>query len=68
MRNKEKERKQQGNYLSGQLQYRDSGHERFALVLETNATQGAAAQFFLQLQYTENPRNICASLTWLQVS
>ena len=47
--------------------WRDSGHERFALVLETimqHATQGAAAQFFLQLQYTEN---VCASLTWLQV-
>ena len=29
--------------------------------------QGAAAQFTLQPQYTENPQNICASHTWLQV-
>ena len=29
--------------------------------------QGAAAQFILQPQYTENPQNICASHTWLQV-
>ena len=29
-------------------------------------TQGAAAHFILQPQYTENPYNI-ASLTWLQV-
>ena len=28
---------------------------------------GAIAKFILQPQYTHNPHNICASLTWLQV-
>ena len=28
------------------------------------ATQGAAAQFILQRQHTENPHNIYDSLTW----
>ena len=42
-------------------------YERIALVLETNCIRQPTAQFVLQPQYTENPHNICASLTCLQV-
>ena len=37
-----------------QTNWRDSGYERFALVLRLIA-KGTAAQFIIQPQYTENP-------------
>ena len=49
-----------------QMDCRDCGYERFALMLKTNCNPPkAAAQFILQPQYTNNPQNICERVTCL---
>ena len=49
-----------------QMNCRDCGYERFALMLNTNCNPPkAAAQFILQPQYTNNPQDICERVTCL---
>ena len=54
-----------------QTNWKDSGYGMFALLLETNCIRQPKGQLprlsYNHSNYTDNPHNICASLTWLQV-